>query len=158
MVHVASFETAAADPGRVRPLRLVIAIQGTSYLITGLWPVVDFGSFVSLAGPKPDRYQFFATVLLVLAIGLALLIGSLPVRRPDPVGRGLYTLAIATPLAFILIYLWVVAQHEQLPGVYLVDLAFELVLLGLVVWAGLKSRSRRQIGASGGRHGRSVDR
>lgn len=130
---------AKVEPARVRPLRLVIVIQGLSYLIVGLWPLLHFSSFSSVAGPKPDRYQFFATDLLVLAIALSLLMGSLPVRRTDPVDRGPYTLALATPVAFILVELWFLGT---LPDIYRVDFAFEFVFLLFLVYFGLKARSK----------------
>jgi hypothetical protein len=130
---------AEIESGGVRPLRLVIAVQSLSYLILGLWPLFHSASFLSLAGPKPDRYQFFATDLLVLAIAMALLIGSLPVRKPDPVGRGLYALAVGTPSAFVLVELWFL---EELSGIYWVDFGFELIFLVLLVWFGVKRRLR----------------
>lgn len=133
-------DTRQVESGRVRPLRLAIAIQGFAYLITGLWPVLHLSSFLSVAGPKPDLYQLFATVLLVLAIGVALVIGSWPVRKNRPVDRGVYALAVATPAAFILVYLWAVAAGEALSTAYWADLVFEVVFLVVLAWLGLKSR------------------
>lgn len=113
------------------PLNIVIAAEGAFYVITALWPLLHFSSFESLVGPKPDRFQFFATDLLVLVIGAALLAAALPPTPRNRPGRGIFLLAVGVPIAFMTVEIWF---RHTLPLAFAVDFAVEAVFVILLVW------------------------
>lgn len=48
-------------------------IQGWYYFLGGIWPLIRWRSFTSVAGPKPDRFQTDITAGLFTSIGATLL-------------------------------------------------------------------------------------
>jgi hypothetical protein len=56
-------------------MRAIAVIQGTYYLLTGIWPFLHMASFEIITGSKKDKWLVKQVGLLAVAIGLALLIG-----------------------------------------------------------------------------------
>ena len=60
-------------------------VQGSYYLLTGLWPVVHLRSFEAVTGPKVDKWLVKTFGALTGAVGAALLFGS--ARKGSPALR-----------------------------------------------------------------------
>lgn len=107
-----------------RLLRAALRLQGAYYLLTGLWGLVHFPSFRAVVGPKPDRFQFQTTSLLVTVLGGMFLAASVR-RRPDPL-FGLTAAASALALAGV-----EVVHLPRIRKVFLLDTAAEAGLAAL---------------------------
>jgi energy-converting hydrogenase Eha subunit E len=109
--------------------RYVVALQGTYYLATGLWPLVSLGSFEAVTGPKIDDWLVHTVGVLAAAIGIALLAGS----RRSPLSMETLTLAGASAIAFGTIDV-VYALRGTISRIYLADAAVQAtVVIGLLV-------------------------
>ena len=126
-----------------RLLRAALALQGAYYTVTGLWGLLHFPSFQAVVGPKPDRFQFQTTSLLITLLGGTFLAAALR-RRPDPL-FGLAAGAAALALAGV-----ETAHLGRIRKVFLLDTAAEVGLAGLT-GAGLLAahRGRKDAGAAG---------
>lgn len=109
-------------------IRRVLALQGTLYLVTGLWPIVHMSSFEWVTGPKTDDWLVYTVGLLLAVIGCVLLTNSRHDHRADIIG-----LAAGTAVVLAAIETFYVAAGTISP-VYLVDTAVELSFVtGLVL-------------------------
>jgi hypothetical protein len=109
-----------------RLLRIALFVQGVYYGLTGLWGLLHFPSFRAVVGPKPDRFQFHATSVLVTVLGgMFVAAGTRP--RPDPL-FGLT--AVASALALTGVEL---VHVPRIRKVFLLDMAAEVALAGLNV-------------------------
>jgi FtsH-binding integral membrane protein len=107
-------------------LQRVIQVQSAYYLVTAFWPVLHFSSFRWVVGPKPDRFQFWTTNWLIMAIGAALGIGAR--RRPD---AGTAALGVISTAAFI----GVEAYHiRRIRKVFLADMLAEALIGAAIVF------------------------
>lgn len=79
-----------------RVLFYIMIFQGIYYLATAIWPIISLSSFMALAGPKPDRFIFWAIDFLIIAVGASILFG---VIRGDLVTTSF--LGAASAFAFI---------------------------------------------------------
>src|SRR5205823_5348959 len=61
--------------------RIAPAIQGSIYLISGLWPIVHLRSFEQVTGPKADGWLVKTIGGLLAVTGVALLAGSTAPRQ-----------------------------------------------------------------------------
>ncbi|MDX2152697.1 MAG: hypothetical protein SFV54_18290 [Bryobacteraceae bacterium] len=65
--------------------RALAGLQGTVYVLTGLWPLVHMPSFLAVTGPKTDLWLVNTVGWVVTVIGAVLLTsafrGSPPCRR-----------------------------------------------------------------------------
>jgi hypothetical protein len=57
---------------RISYSRIALA-QGVYYFLTGLWPLLDIGSFLQVTGPKNDVWLVHTVGLLIAVIGLVLI-------------------------------------------------------------------------------------
>jgi hypothetical protein len=117
----------------------VLGVQGSYYLLTGLWPVVHFASFEAITGPKVDDWLVHMVGLLAAVIGAALLIAG----RRGTWTREIFVLAIGSALAFAAIDIWYGLQGRIAP-VYLADAVLELAAVGLLVSARRRTRAARR--------------
>lgn len=122
-----------------RLLRWTLGAQGAYYTATGLWGLLHERSFQAVVGPKPDRFQFQSTSVLVTVLGGAFLAAARR-RRPDPL-FGLTAAAAALALAGV-----EAAHLPRIRRVFLLDTIAELALAGLAT-AGLlrPGRSGRRL-------------
>ncbi len=114
-----------------RVLRLLAWVQGTFYLLTGVWPAVYPASFVALTGPKVDLWLVKTVGLLIAVIGAVLLMAARR-RRIGPelalLGAGSAAILGGVDLVY--------ALSDVIADIYLLDAAVEIpfALLWLVAW------------------------
>ena len=113
--------------------RTVAAVHAAFYLGTGLWPLVDRGSFERVTGRKTDFWLAQTVGLTVAAVGAGLAQAG---ARGRPVAPELRTVACAVATALALVDVTFVVRRRISP-VYLLDAAAEAALVG--AW----SRARR---------------
>ncbi|NJC68578.1 hypothetical protein HC031_02395 [Planosporangium thailandense] len=99
--------------------RRLLAAQGGYYLVTGVWPLLHFRSFTTVAGPKPDRFQTQVAGALFAAAGLALLAGR-------PLETGTRVLSGATAAAAMLMDL---AYLPRIRKIFLAEACVEAAFL-----------------------------
>ena len=108
----------------------VIRLQGSYYLITGLWPLIHMASFEAVTGPKVDDWLVRMVGLLVVVIGTTLLVAVTRGREDGVV----LVLAVGSALAFTAVDAWYSLSGVISP-VYLADSVVELVLVGMIMGA-----------------------
>jgi hypothetical protein len=99
-------------------------VQGTYFLVTGLWPIVSLRSFERVSGPKVDRWLVKTFGALTAVVGASLLLAArerAPSRTPEYLGMGSAgAIAVAE-----LIY----TARGRISAVYAADAAVELAFL-----------------------------
>jgi len=118
-----------------RPRHRVLGFQATYYILTGLWPLVHFGSFELVTGPKTDDWLVRMVALLVVSIGVTL---AVAVRRNAVHALEITVLAEGATLAFSFIDIRY-ALNGRISHIYLADAVLELGLLAALIFT---SRSR----------------
>ena len=119
-------------------------VQGSYYLVTGLWPLLSFRTFTLVAGPKPDRFQTQAAGMVFAAAGLALqpwAAGRYPRRSPAQLTSSARLLAASAGALAAAIEL---AYRRELRWVYKADAAAQLAFAALAL---LPDRDGAQGGA-----------
>jgi hypothetical protein len=96
-------------------------LQGTFYIINGLWPLVHMRSFEAVSGPKTDKWLVRTVSGLLIAVGLEQLRAA-PGRESAAVARRLGVGTAVTLAAIDLYY----ASKGRISKVYLLDSAVEL--------------------------------
>lgn len=118
--------------------RSVARAQGVFYVASGVWPLIHFGSFEAVTGPKTDRWLVQTVSGLLMTNGLAQLAWS-----GAPEGRrvvGVIGAGTAGTLAAIdLLH----APRGRIRRVYLLDAAAELAWLAawLAAWRAADGRA-----------------
>ena len=128
-----------------RVVRAALLVQGTFYVLTGVWPLLAMWSFELVTGPKTDDWLVRMVGLLAASIGLTLLAAAWR-RRATPEVR---LLAVASALSFAAIDL-VYALTGRISAVYLLDAGIELLFAAAV---GLARGAASEDGAPGGGSG-----
>lgn len=105
-------------------LRSVPSLQGSYYLITGLWPWIHLRSFEWLSGPKTDDWLVRTVGLLVAVVGAVLLLATW--RRRITAEIAFLALGSAGALAFVDVYY--VAVGRIWP-IYLGDAVLQVLLI-----------------------------
>lgn len=118
-------------------LDYVIGLQGLYYAITGLWPVISSDSFEQVTGPKNSLFLLTVTGLMIAIIGAALLLSFSKDKT-----REILFLALATPLAFIIIE---VIFRASIRWVYFIDFAIEIIVFMLVLFGIWTMRTKRKL-------------
>jgi UDP-N-acetylmuramyl pentapeptide phosphotransferase/UDP-N-acetylglucosamine-1-phosphate transferase len=109
--------------------RLVLLVQATFYIVTGLWSLASRSSFERVTGPKTDYWLVRMVGLLATVIGLALVTAV----WQTAVENAVWVLAIGSAVAFGVIDVWY-AIPRRISRIYLADAVFEFVLvIGLAV-------------------------
>lgn len=117
--------------GRVRVVRRIIGmqinwvsvVQGTFYVLTGIWPLVHMRSFLIVTGPKTDLWLVKTVAGLIVAIGASLLVGA------SETNAGLMVLGVAAALALGTVDVYYAAKGT-IRKVYLLDSLVEIVFIG----------------------------
>ena len=104
----------------------VALLQGSYYLITGLWAIVHIESFQKITGPKTDLWLVKTVGLLLAVIGAGLLLAAYR-QQLDP---ALIVIAVGSAAALIAIEVVYVAKRT-ISRIYLMDAAIEA---GLIAW------------------------
>lgn len=133
----------AQDAARRLPEQLAL-IQGSYYLATGAWSLVDMRSFERVTGPKTDRWLVRTVGVLVSGLGAGLVKAAL--RGHVPRDLRLVAASSAAGLAAVEIP---TATRGRISPVYLLDAAAEV---GFAV-AGLLPREKRRAPSAPEPHG-----
>lgn len=112
---------------RTPPAAILALVQGGFYAATGLWALVDLGSFMAVTGPKTDHWLVKTVGILVTVIGAVLLLAWRS-RRVTP---EVVLLAVGSALSLAAIDIVYVANRTISP-IYLLDAAAEVALA--VAW------------------------
>ena len=104
----------------------VALLQGSYYLITGLWAIVHIESFQKITGPKTDLWLVKTVGLLLAVIGAGLLLAASR-QQFEP---AVVLIAMGSAAALIAIELVYVAKRT-ISRIYLLDAAIEA---GLIAW------------------------
>jgi hypothetical protein len=59
----------------VKYLKYLAITQGIYYLLSGMWPFINFNSFEAITGPKADVWLVKTVGVLIITIGITLLTG-----------------------------------------------------------------------------------
>jgi hypothetical protein len=117
--------------------RAIAGIQGSYFLVTGVWPLLHIRSFVAVTGPKTDLWLVETVGVLVAAIGAGLLLSA---------ARGTQAIELALIAAFAAIGLAAIDVIYVTRGVifriYLMDAALEAVFI--LAWAVYAFRVKEQ--------------
>src|SRR4051812_2565295 len=101
-------------------MRIAPLVQGSFYVISGLWPIAHLRSFEAVTGKKKEPRLVQTTGALIAAIGAALLVGAGARRRE----RSAKALGIASALVLGGADMLFVARR-QIPRIYLGDAVAE---------------------------------
>jgi len=118
--------------------KLVAVVQGSYYIATGLWPLLNMASFEAVSGPKTDDWLVKTVGVLVIVIGLVLVYAGLRGQIGGPIR--LLAVASAAGLAGIDFFY---AMRGVIWPIYMLDGVGEIVLIGL--WMLAISRDRAPI-------------
>jgi hypothetical protein len=105
---------------------VLLKVQGTYYLLTGLWPLISMSTFLMVTGSKTDLWLVEVVGILIAVISVAMLIASLEKRINIPV----VVLAVGTALGLGIAEL-VYYFSGTIPFVYVLDAVLEFVLVAL---------------------------
>jgi hypothetical protein len=115
-------------------LRLAL-LQGVFYVLTGVWPLVDIGSFQLVTGPKTDLWLVKTVGVLVCVIGAVLLAAA----RRRSISDELVLLAMGSALGLAAIDI-IYSVSGRISAIYLGDALVEIGLAAL--WAIAWRRTR----------------
>ena len=108
--------------------RWVSRAQGTYYLVTGVWPVLDRRSFEAVSGRKRDYWLVQTVGLITAAVGLSI---NLAGTRKE-VTKDITVLRLGTALGFAAID-FTYGLTRRISAVYLVDGAAQLAFIAALL-------------------------
>ncbi|MGD8867101.1 MAG: hypothetical protein PVI01_05715 [Gemmatimonadales bacterium] len=123
----------AVDDGTVaerrnRRRRVVMLVQGTYYILTGLWPLAHFSSFSRAVALSVNPFQAQASGAVLVVIGAYLLEAGR--REPPGASATLLGIAIAGAIAVVdLVWLPRLAAPSALWGDLLAEVAIATALV-----------------------------
>jgi hypothetical protein len=121
-------------------MAILSILQGFYYLVTGVWPLVDIGSFQAVTGPKNDLWLVHTVGVLVAVIGAVLLLAGFRRR----VTTELAVLAVGSAVGLTGIDVFYVSRGV-IADVYLGDALAELILVVLWLSVGLYGMLRQRV-------------
>ena len=111
------------------------------YLVTALWPFVSLRTFVAVTGPKTDVWLVKTVGALLVAIGIALIVGS----NSEQTNASTICLGVFSALALALIDIYY-ALRKAISKIYLgeavVELIFVFLWIGFFCFGSLASASQ----------------
>jgi hypothetical protein len=114
----------------LEPLQVVLLTQGMYYMLTGVWPLIHMGSFLTVTGPKHDLWLVQTVGILVTVIGFVLVTAS----TSPFIAREVVALAAGSAVGLTFIdanY----SLKNRISKVYLLDALGEIILLALLLIA-----------------------
>ena len=111
-------------------MRIVALLQGSYYVLTGVWPLLHLRSFLRVTGPKTDVWLVHTVGSLIALIGATLLAAAVQDRFVPALvvlGAGSCAVLAAVDVVFVL--------RRTISRIYLLDAVPELGLLAC--WIGL---------------------
>jgi hypothetical protein len=134
-------DPAARQVPRKLPIFAALA-QGFFCLVIGLWPVVDFPSFLAVTGQKLQPWPLGLAGLLLASIGASMIISA--IRRD--IAFEVYTIGLMTALSLAATDIFFVIERS-IPFIYLLDAVAELLFVTLWVFAIRDLRRSRRLPA-----------
>ena len=106
---------------------MLLKIQGTYYILTGIWPLISMNTFLRVTGPKTDLWLVKTIGMLILVNGLVFLYSSFSIRRNHTIGVLAMGLCIGFALVDTIFYF-----QGLISPVYLLDAVLEILLY--ILW------------------------
>lgn len=108
----------------INKVKWLLRFEGIFYLLTGLWPLLHFSSFLSVMGFKTDIWMVVTVGALLTLNGLLFLMESL-----SPfISKAVLAAAVAVPVILLWIDLFYVFSGVISPA-YIVDAVIENLFL-----------------------------
>lgn len=118
--------------------RIIAAVHGAYYLLTGLWPLAHLDSFQAVTGPKTDLWLVQTVGGLVCVPAVLLLWAALGGR----LDRGTLVSGLGCALVLLAVDVIFVSRGRIAP-VYLLDAAAEAILI--LAWLVCANGGRRMV-------------
>lgn len=126
--HVGDAADGAVAERRDRWRRVAMIVQGTYYILTGLWPLAHFSSFSRAVALQVNPFQAQAFGAVLVIIGAHLLEAGR--REPPGASATLLGIAVAGAIAVIdLVWLPRLAVPSALWGDLLAEVAIAIALV-----------------------------
>jgi hypothetical protein len=107
----------------------IFFIQGTYYLITGLWPLINIQSFLAVTGCKTDLWLVKTFGITLACIGATILMSG----REKAVNFPILFLSLATAASLTCSDFYY-SLKEIISWVYLIDGSVEILLVLIVLF------------------------
>jgi hypothetical protein len=104
--------------------RLLALLQGTYFLVTGLWPILHMNSFIAVTGPKESLWLVITVGALITVTGLVLLLAA----ARGNISPEVFLLAVGNAVGLAVVEI-VYVIDGTIPLIYLLDTAIEVVLV-----------------------------
>ena len=114
--------------GRDRLRRWVLIIQGAYYVLTGLWPLLDFQSFARFVALDVNPFQSQAFAAVTIVIGASLIEAA----RREPPGPYPTMLGAAVAGAIAIVSLFWLPRTGVASGLW-IDFAVEVAIAAALV-------------------------
>lgn len=108
----------------INKVKWLLRFEGIFYLLTGLWPLLHFRSFLEITGFKTDIWMVVTVGALLALNGLLYLVES----RSRVISKAVVASAIAVPVILLWIDLFYVFSGV-ISSVYIVDAVIENLIL-----------------------------
>jgi hypothetical protein len=109
--------------------RILAGIQGSYFLLTGVWPLLHMSSFLAVTGPKTDLWLVETVGILVAAIGAGLLLSAIRATQ----GLEIPFIAVLASLGLMAIDV-IYTSRGVISKIYLADAVPEILFV--VAWIG----------------------
>ena len=109
--------------------RILAGIQGSYFLLTGVWPLLRMSSFLAVTGPKTDLWLVETVGILVAAIGAGLLLSAIRATQ----GLEIPFIAVLASLGLLAIDV-IYTSRGVISKIYLADAVPEIMFV--VAWTG----------------------
>ena len=107
--------------------RILAGIQGSYFLLTGVWPLLHMSSFLAVTGPKTDLWLVETVGILVAAIGAGLLLSAIRATQ----GLEISIIAVLASLGLMAIDV-IYTSRGVISNIYLADAVPEILFV--VAW------------------------
>ena len=107
--------------------RILAGVQGSYFLLTGVWPLLHMSSFLAVTGPKTDLWLVETVGILVAAIGAGLLLSAIRATQ----GLEISIIAVLASLGLMAIDV-IYTSRGVISKIYLADAVPEILFV--VAW------------------------
>jgi hypothetical protein len=104
--------------------RILAGIQGSYFLLTGVWPLLHMSSFLAVTGPKTDLWLVETVGTLVAAIGAGLLLSAIRATQ----GLEIPFIAVVASLGLMAIDV-IYVSRGVISKIYLADAVPEILFV-----------------------------
>jgi hypothetical protein len=117
--------------------RILAGIQGSYFLLTGVWPLLHMSSFLAVTGPKTDLWLVETVGTLVAAIGAGLLLSAIRATQ----GLEIPIIAVLASLGLMAIDV-IYTSRGIISNIYLADAVPEILFVAAWISYALYFRAR----------------